>query len=270
MHYDVVREIATRLAGGSILSQQGEIESLLLDDIERSETPLENGIATQEDIQQVMEEYRAMGIRLTLQAEKLQAIHTKQVTGIDEQHHLSEDAYQTSVLRTYAGTAKPLDKLTLAVFGLAGESGEVVDHIKKVIYAKHPIDFVHLAEELGDILWYLVLACDAIGYSLQDVMQMNVEKLRKDELFSASYDLPAIQQRELDHDCYLHKWTDQEVTERYIKEMTTLKQGNAAIRRGERPKKYANTLMMNRCRRALELRGLLIPCVELSENEGVE
>ena len=68
-------------------------------------------------------------------------------------------------------------KLNLAALGLTGESGEVADHIKKVLFHGHALDVNHVAKELGDILWYLGLACDAIGYSLDDVMQMNVDKL---------------------------------------------------------------------------------------------
>lgn len=87
--------------------------------------------------------------------------------------------YREEVLRTYAGSQEPQVKLMLAALGLTGESGEVADHMKKNLFQCHVIDMIHIQKELGDILWYVVLACDAIDCSLEDVMQMNVEKLRK-------------------------------------------------------------------------------------------
>ena len=40
-------------------------------------------------------------------------------------------------------------------------------------------DVVSIAKELGDICWYIAEAATAIGYSLEDIMQMNIDKLRK-------------------------------------------------------------------------------------------
>ncbi len=92
---------------------------------------------------------------------------------------MNGEEYKAEVLRTYAGSDDPQEKLTLAALGLTGESGEVADHMKKHLFQDHPIDMAHIKKELGDILWYVVLACDAIDCSLEDIMQMNVEKLRK-------------------------------------------------------------------------------------------
>lgn len=86
--------------------------------------------------------------------------------------------YIEEVKRTYAGADEVQVKLTLAALGLTGESGEVADAIKKMLFQGHALDRKHVAKELGDILWYLGLACEAIGYSLDEVMQMNVDKLR--------------------------------------------------------------------------------------------
>lgn len=92
---------------------------------------------------------------------------------------MNSDTYRAEVLRTYAGAADPREKLTLSALGLTGESGEVADHLKKALFQGHAIEPEHLAKELGDILWYLCLAADALGYSLEEIMQINVEKLRK-------------------------------------------------------------------------------------------
>ena len=92
---------------------------------------------------------------------------------------MSGQEYMTEVMRTYAGSNTPIDKLTLSALGLAGESGEVADSIKKVLYQGHHLDITHIVEELGDVLWYLTLACNAAECTLEDVMNVNVAKLHK-------------------------------------------------------------------------------------------
>ncbi len=90
---------------------------------------------------------------------------------------MNEQDYMDEVMRTYAGSDTSIDKLTLAALGLAGESGEVADSIKKVLYQGHHLDIMHIVEELGDVLWYLTLACNAVECTLEDVMTVNVAKL---------------------------------------------------------------------------------------------
>lgn len=68
--------------------------------------------------------------------------------------------------------------LTLTALGLAGEAGEVVDIIKKVLYHSHELDTSALRQEVGDLLWYLTLLCETAGFTLDQAMQANVEKLR--------------------------------------------------------------------------------------------
>lgn len=92
---------------------------------------------------------------------------------------MDHQQYQDEVLRTYVGSDEAREKLDLGALGLAGEAGEVVDAVKKVLYSGHELDTAHLAQELGDVLWYLVLLGDAIGYTLEDIISLNVEKLHK-------------------------------------------------------------------------------------------
>ena len=92
---------------------------------------------------------------------------------------MNADEYMTEVLRTYAGQDTTTDKLTLSALGLAGESGEVADTVKKLLYQGHRLDIMHMVEELGDVLWYLVLACHALDCTLEDVMKVNVQKLHR-------------------------------------------------------------------------------------------
>ena len=69
--------------------------------------------------------------------------------------------------------------LTLTALGIAGEAGEVVDTVKKVLYHSHGLDVSALSKEMGDLLWYVTLLCETVGLTLDDVMRANVEKLRK-------------------------------------------------------------------------------------------
>ena len=71
-----------------------------------------------------------------------------------------------------------LVRLLEGLMGLNGEAGEAMDILKKVLFQGHTLDREHMAKELGDVAWYLALAADAIGYDLESVMQMNIDKLR--------------------------------------------------------------------------------------------
>lgn len=86
------------------------------------------------------------------------------------------------------------DLLTISALGIAGEAGEVVDHLKKVLYHGHELDTTELCKEMGDLLWYLILLCETTGLTLDEVMQANVAKLRK--RYPDGFDAQRSQQRE--------------------------------------------------------------------------
>ena len=88
--------------------------------------------------------------------------------------------YQREALRTASGmNYQSLGALINAALGLCGESGEVADLVKKATFQGHDLDHEHVAKELGDVAWYLAVGAHAIGYDLETVLQMNVDKLRK-------------------------------------------------------------------------------------------
>lgn len=64
-----------------------------------------------------------------------------------------------------------------AVIGLTTEVGEFADPIKKHIFYGKQLDKENLHEELGDICWYLAIACNALSFDLMEVMQQNIAKL---------------------------------------------------------------------------------------------
>ena len=87
--------------------------------------------------------------------------------------------YQKLAMKTLNPELSEKDVLINGVMGLCGESGEAIDIVKKWLAQGHELDKEKLAKELGDICWYLAETATALGYSLEDIMSANIEKLRK-------------------------------------------------------------------------------------------
>lgn len=88
------------------------------------------------------------------------------------------DDYQTLAARTLRRDMSEDKQLSNAAMGLCGEAGEVCDLLKKHLYQGHELDRHDLAEELGDVAWYLAAAATVAGLSLGDIMQCNIDKLK--------------------------------------------------------------------------------------------
>lgn len=86
--------------------------------------------------------------------------------------------YQRLAIRTAKRVNQSFD-LMHSAFGLAGEAGEFVDAVKKDIVYGKPLDQENLLEELGDILWYVALACETLGVDMDYVAVQNIDKLKK-------------------------------------------------------------------------------------------
>ena len=65
-----------------------------------------------------------------------------------------------------------------ACLGLSGEVGEFNDMIKKWIFHEKDLDEEHLKKELGDIMWYIAMMCHAFRWNLDEIMEMNIDKLK--------------------------------------------------------------------------------------------
>jgi len=93
-------------------------------------------------------------------------------------------SYQRLAARTLIdGTDRDLTgsdlMLVWTALGLAGETGEVCEHIKKGVLHGHGVDRSHLIKELGDVLWYLAGVASVLGVSLDEVALQNIEKLER-------------------------------------------------------------------------------------------
>ena len=63
---------------------------------------------------------------------------------------------------------------------MCAEAGEFTEVVKKIVFQGKPVNeenLFHLKRELGDIMWYVAQACMGLGTSLDEIMEMNVDKL---------------------------------------------------------------------------------------------
>ena len=75
-----------------------------------------------------------------------------------------------------------IERLTTAGVGLAAESGEFLEIVKKMVFQGKPWNDdnrEHLIIELGDVMWYVAQACMALDVPFDDVIRGNVSKLEK-------------------------------------------------------------------------------------------
>ena len=92
---------------------------------------------------------------------------------------MTPNEYQALAMRTLNPELTEQEILLNAVMGLCGESGEVIDHVKKHLCHGHALNKDELVKELGDVAWYLAEAATALGVSLEDILKGNIEKLKR-------------------------------------------------------------------------------------------
>ena len=98
--------------------------------------------------------------------------------------------YQTQAYKTLANS--PAENITYLGFGLMAEAGEVADKIAKavrrgeisinndeIIIKRGSVEELtqNIADELGDVLWFVAMLARRLGYSLEEVMKLNLDKL---------------------------------------------------------------------------------------------
>jgi len=90
--------------------------------------------------------------------------------------------YQKQALTTAIFNPDPLMDKTIWAMGISGEAGEVLEKWKKIVAYKDgkisDEDKLELKKELGDVVWYIALLAHSLDLSLEDVMQLNLDKLK--------------------------------------------------------------------------------------------
>lgn len=92
---------------------------------------------------------------------------------LNEYQELSKRTIPNGVLK---------DVISNYAMGLAGEGGEVIDLLKKVIHHGHPMTIEtkdKLSKEIGDTMHYVAGLCTLLEFNLEDVCKENIEKLKK-------------------------------------------------------------------------------------------
>ena len=92
---------------------------------------------------------------------------------------MTVNEYQKLAMVTLNPELDKKDVLINGVMGLCGESGEAIDIVKKWLAQGHDLDREKLAKELGDIAWYLAETATALELNLEDILEANIEKLKK-------------------------------------------------------------------------------------------
>lgn len=72
-----------------------------------------------------------------------------------------------------------LTRIIHASIGMSGETGEILDTVKKSMMYGKELDTSNLKEECGDVLWYMAIMLHELGSSFEEVMKLNVDKLSK-------------------------------------------------------------------------------------------
>jgi len=84
-------------------------------------------------------------------------------------------------IQELAGQDFETHRLLTASVGMCAEAGEFTEIVKKIIFQGKPVNeenMFHMKRELGDIMWYVAQACMGLNISLDDVIEMNVDKLK--------------------------------------------------------------------------------------------
>lgn len=92
---------------------------------------------------------------------------------------MTVNEYQKLAMTTLNPALDKKDVLINGVMGLCGESGEAIDIVKKHLAHGHELDRESLINELGDVAWYLAETATALDVSLEEVLEGNIEKLRR-------------------------------------------------------------------------------------------
>lgn len=91
---------------------------------------------------------------------------------------MTANEYQKLAERTMDKRLSGVSLERHALHGMVGEIGELHSIYQKV-YQGHNLKLNHLKKEVGDLLWFIAEYCTVLGWTLEDVMQTNIDKLKE-------------------------------------------------------------------------------------------
>lgn len=106
--------------------------------------------------------------------------YTKFVNAVTSEESKYGGHFQDRLRDLYSKDFQTHRALTAAL-GLCAESGEFTEIVKKILFQGKPVsqeNLFHMKRELGDIMWYFIQACIALDVSPEEVIEMNVDKLK--------------------------------------------------------------------------------------------
>ena len=102
------------------------------------------------------------------------------VNAVTSQESKDPEAFTARVADLY-NSDFPTERLLTAAVGMSAEAGEFTEVVKKIVFQGKPVNeenLFHLKRELGDIMWYVMQACMGLETCLDEIIEMNVEKLK--------------------------------------------------------------------------------------------
>lgn len=92
---------------------------------------------------------------------------------------MTGNEYQRLAARTINEELPDFSKMHHALHGMASEIGEIHGIYQKVYQGHTDCENEHLKKEVGDLLWFIAEYCTSLRWNLEDIMEMNIEKLKK-------------------------------------------------------------------------------------------
>ena len=103
------------------------------------------------------------------------------VDGVTSEQSKDHEAFVYRI-QELEGQGFPSERLLTAAVGMSAEAGEFTEIVKKIVFQGKPVNeenLFHMKRELGDIMWYVAQACMGLDTSIDEIIEMNVEKLEK-------------------------------------------------------------------------------------------
>lgn len=116
-------------------------------------------------------------------------------------------------------------RLLHSAMGICTEAGEYMDTLKKFFFYGEELDVKNLIAELGDLMWYIGIACDELNIDLSEVKRLNIEKLEK--RYGKKFSEEKAKDRDLENEQLTFEELENKVKERnfnfYYEDITTPK-----------------------------------------------